>query len=313
MKKVLALLLALTLVFSLAGCGSGDITNDKSPAEVSTDSQKQEIKEPEESSETQGEEPSTPVVSTSNNASITETVVFDANDIKVTAKALNYDGWMGPELVLLIENNSSQNITVQNRNASINGLMIDPMLSADVAAGKKANETMTIMSSELEQAGIKTIKDIEFILHIFDTETWDEIVDSDVIVISTDATDYVQTFDDSGVVAYDENGVKIVAKKLNSSDSFWGADLYLYIENNTEQDITVQARDVSIDGFMIDPVFSSEIVHGKKAFDSLTFMESDLTDNGITDIKEIELKFHIFDTASWDTIKDTDIVTVSFD
>ena len=64
---------------------------------------------------------------------------------------------------------------------------------------------------------------------------------------------------------------------------------------------------------MIDPVFSSEIVHGKKAFDSLTFMESDLTDNGITDIKEIELKFHIFDTASWDTIKDTDIVTVSFD
>lgn len=313
MKKVLALLLALTLVFSLAGCGSGDITNDKSPAEVSTDSQKQEIKEPEESSETQGEEPSTPVVSTSNNASITETVVFDANDIKVTAKALNYDGWMGPELVLLIENNSSQNITVQNRNASINGLMIDPMLSADVAAGKKANETMTIMSSELEQAGIKTIKDIEFILHIFDTETWDEIVDSDVIVISTDATDYVQTFDDSGVVAYDENGVKIVAKELNSSDSFWGADLYLYIENNTEQDITVQARDVSIDGFMIDPVFSSEIVHGKKAFDSLTFMESDLTDNGITDIKEIELKFHIFDTASWDTIKDTDIVTVSFD
>lgn len=313
MKKVLALLLALTLVFSLAGCGSGDITNDKSPAEVSTDSQKQEIKEPEESSETQGEEPSTPVVSTSNNASITETVVFDANDIKVTAKALNYDGWMGPELVLLIENNSSQNITVQNRNASINGLMIDPMLSADVAAGKKANETMTIMSSELEQAGIKTIKDIEFILHIFDTETWDEIVDSDVIVISTDATDYVQTFDDSGVVAYDENGVKIVAKTLNSSDSFWGADLYLYIENNTEQDITVQARDVSIDGFMIDPVFSSEIVHGKKAFDSLTFMESDLTDNGITDIKEIELKFHIFDTASWDTIKDTDIVTVSFD
>ncbi len=313
MKKVLALLLALTLVFSLAGCGSGDITNDKSPAEVSTDSQKQEIKEPEESSETQGEEPSTPVVSTSNNASITETVVFDANDIKVTAKALNYDGWMGPELVLLIENNSSQNITVQNRNASINGLMIDPMLSADVAAGKKANETMTIMSSELEQAGIKTIKDIEFILHIFDTETWDEIVDSDVIVISTDATDYVQTFDDSGVVAYDENGVKIVAKNLNSSDSFWGADLYLYIENNTEQDITVQARDVSIDGFMIDPVFSSEIVHGKKAFDSLTFMESDLTDNGITDIKEIELKFHIFDTASWDTIKDTDIVTVSFD
>ena len=207
---------------------------------------------------------------------------------------------------------SSQNIIAQTRNVSVNGLMIDPIFSADVVAGKKTNDKMTIMSSELEFAGITTIKNIEFILHIFNKESWEKIIDSDVIVLTTDATEYVQAFDDSGIVAYDEDGIKIVAKKLNSSDSILGADLYLYIENNSKQDITVQVRDVSVNGFMVDPVFSSKIVHDKKVFDRITFLESDLTDNGITDIKEIELRFHIFDTTSWEKIKNSDIVTISF-
>jgi len=86
----------------------------------------------------------------------------------------------------------------------------------------------------------------------------------------------------------------------------------LYIENNTDKAITVQARDVSINDFMVDPVFSCEVISGKKAFDTITFMESDLTDNGITDINDLELKLHIFDTETWDTIKDTDIIKISF-
>lgn len=308
MKKVIAMLLVVLLVFVFTSCGEGNTANDKSPAEVRTNSQKQQI----EATGDKDEEPSESVVSSSNDANITESVIFDANDIKVTAKSISYDGWLGPELVLLIENNSSQNIIVQTRNVSVNGLMIDPIFSADVVAGKKTNDKMTIMSSELEFAGITTIKNIEFILHIFNKESWDKIIDSDVIVLTTDATEYVQAYDDSGIVAYDEDGIKIVAKKLNSSDSILGADLYLYIENNSKQDITVQVRDVSVNGFMVDPVFSSKIVHDKKAFDRITFLESDLTDNGITDIKEIELRFHIFDTTSWEKIKNSDIVTISF-
>ena len=66
---------------------------------------------------------------------------------------------------------SSQNIIAQTRNVSVNGLMIDPIFSADVVAGKKTNDKMTIMSSELEFAGITTIKNIEFILHIFNKES----------------------------------------------------------------------------------------------------------------------------------------------
>ena len=63
---------------------------------------------------------------------------------------------------------------------------------------------------------------------------------------------------------------------------------------------------------MVDPVFSCEILSGKVAFSSVTFLESDLTDNGIEDITELELKLNIFNKETWDDIKDTDIIKISF-
>ena len=310
MKKVVVLLIVLILVFSLVGCYS--FTSDKLPSDISSNVEKAAETENQEEIKTNDNVTADNNDAGNKNANITETVIYDANDIVVTAKSISYDEWMGPELSVLIENNSSQNITVQTRNTSINGLMVDPFFSADVASGKKANEAITFMSSELELAGITAIQTIETQLHIFNTDSWDDVHNSDVIVITTDITEYSQKFDDAGIVAYDEGGIKIVAKKLNSSDSFWGADLYLYIENNSDANVTIQVRDCSIDGFMVDPIFSNEIVQGKKAFDSITFMESDLTDNEITDITSIELSFHLFDTDSWDTIKDTDPITITF-
>lgn len=62
----------------------------------------------------------------------------------------------------------------------------------------------------------------------------------------------------------------------------------------------------------MDSIFSSEITAGKHAIDSITFMSSELEENGIDTIESIELSFHIFDTESWDTIADTAPVTINF-
>jgi hypothetical protein len=60
-------------------------------------------------------------------------------------------------------------------------------------------------------------------------------------------------------------------------------------------------------------MFSSDVVAGKKAFDTMTFMESDLKENDIKEINSLEFKLHIFDMDTWETIKDTDIIKVSFE
>ena len=297
-SKVLAGILCLSL-FAAMAIGSGSSGEDKDVSNVGP---------------ANGAEDGSSEGSDSSDAvTIEEQVLYDDNNIKITATGLE-DGWMGTELKLLIENNSDKSVTVQARNANVNGFMVSTIMSADVAAGKKANDSLTFETSGLKDCGIESIATMEFYFYIFDTETWDEIASSDVITIDTSiASTYVQEVDDSGDVLVDSNDVKIIAKGLSADDSFWGPGVILYIENNSGENITVQVRDVSVNGFMVDSTMSEDVVAGKKAMSAVQFFSTDLDENSITDITDVELYFHIFQQENWDTIFDSDIITISFE
>ncbi len=310
--KWLPVILCLVLFASMAiGSGSSSSSDgDKTISSVKTSSDSGAKESGTTSDKT--EEVKEEAKAEASAVTIEEQVLFDGNDIKITATGIE-DSWAGTKLTLLIENNSSKGITVQARNANVNGYMVETMMSADVAAGKKANDGLTFQTSGLKECGIEDIATMEFFFHIFDSETWDEIVDTDVIKIATSIADgYVQKYDDSGEVLVDTNGVKIVGKGLSSDSSFFGPGVILYIENNSDKDITVQVRDVSVNGFMVDTSMSEDVVAGKKAISAVTFFKSSLEDNGITDITDVELYFHIFDLKSWDAIFDSDVITIKF-
>ena len=63
---------------------------------------------------------------------------------------------------------------------------------------------------------------------------------------------------------------------------------------------------------MIDPMFSATVNAGKKIYDTITFFNSDLDKNEITDIKEVELKFDIFDPDTWEDIVITGAKKITF-
>ncbi len=244
---------------------------------------------------------------------IEETVLLDEEGVKITAKSINMDAFFGPEIKVLIENNSGKDLTIQCRNSSVNGFMVGTMFSADVANGKKANEGITLTESDLKLCEITEIADVELSFHIFTTSDWNTYFDSEPILIKTSISDkYEYAYNDSGEVLYDANGIRIISKGLSKDDSFLGPCIVVYIENNSDKAFTVQAKNVSVNGFMVDAIFSCDIASGKKAIDSITFMNSDLEDNDITDIYDVELSFHVFDLNTWDTIVDTDIIAISF-
>jgi len=62
-----------------------------------------------------------------------------------------------------LENDGDTGITVQTRNFSVNSVMIDTMMSADVQPGKKSNDSITMMGSDLENNGITSIEELVFI------------------------------------------------------------------------------------------------------------------------------------------------------
>ncbi len=245
---------------------------------------------------------------------VQESVIYDDGGIKVTVLSLDFRGWMGPELRFLIENNSEKAIMLQASDLVINGYMINPIMSAEVEAGEKVNDELTVLNSDLESAGIETIQYFSFNLRVIDSADWAKTFITDTIRIETDANPaFIQKVDDSGTVLVEQNGVRIIMKELLTEQEFWGAELLLFIENNSGQDISVTVKDVTANGLAVNPLFYADVLSGTKAFAGLGFLENDLKEKGISDIREIELYFNVIDKNNFRTVFKTDKITITFD
>lgn len=309
MNKIVALILCALI---LAGCTAPSDTIIP-PTSVETNENSNNTAEiTENAEETTDDKTETPVSQSSVSDDVSETVILDEAGIKITAKSLDKSGWMGPELKLLIENNTDKNLTVQVRDASVNGYMISTSISEEVAAGKKANGEIIFSNTSIKGAGISTFADMEFSFHIIDEE-WDTYLDTDMITVRTDAAEtYTYTYDDSGIEIYNNNGIRIVSKGLNAGDIF-GKGAVFYFYNGSEQSVTISDRDCSVNGFMLDPNLYIELMPGKHAVDDMDFWSSDLEENEIIDITDIEFSIHISNSDTWDTIDDSAPIVLNFD
>lgn len=296
MKRQLVMSVATVMaVVLMGGCGSSETTSSsggwESISETSTESG---------TSDEMAEETTT----TSGDVTIEETVLYDANDIKVTATRFDADALLGPELQILIENNSAQNYVIQADYCVVNGYMITDLLSADIAAGKKSNESMTFLSSTLERCGINTITDIRIDLKVIDPDTYQTLFTMGEATLNTSAAgSYTQSYDDSGVELYNENGIRVVA--LGIADDLLGKSVRFYVENNSAQHIAVSGDNVSVNGFMVTELMYSDCVANARDVAEMTLLSSELEQNGITDITEIDLTLRISDADTFQTIAET--------
>lgn len=303
-KMLVALLLALVMVLTTA-CSSGEEV--KQPASINGDSSVTSGDTPAENNTNTEEEDAAVEIT------VAETVLYDAGDIKVTATGYE-DGWMGPEVKILVENNSTKNVLVTADAVSVNGYMMPyASLYAEVAAGKKANESLSIMSSELDQSGIEVMAEIQFYIQISDSETWETMATSELLTLTTSAAPYEQPVDDSGDVLYDSEGIRIICKGLKQ-DIIWDGTVVFYMENNSGKAISIYAENVSVNGFMQDVGLWSDLRPGTKLIDGMSMIDlSDLEIESIDQIENIEFNLRVVDANTWEDIKTTDVLTLNFE
>ncbi len=244
---------------------------------------------------------------------VKEQVLVDQDDVVITLKSLQ-EGFFGPEFLITTKNNRDREIAVGVSEITINGVMMQAMFPCEVRPGKESTDELSFWDLHLERAGIDVIQTLELKFEVGDQETWDHIFFTDTIKITTDFDpSYVQTFDDSGLVAVEDDGVKIVVKTKVTTGMFDTSEILVYMENNTDGNIVVEVRDVTVNGLNIRPEFSCGIVTGKKAFEALTFFDFTLEENGVESIDEIELQFYFRDISDWDTIYDYPLVKITMD
>ena len=304
-KMLLALLLALVMVVTTACSGSEDV---KAPASVNGDSSVTLNNESADSSS--GNKTEDNVVA---EITVAETVLYDVDGVKVTATGYE-EGWTGPEIKILVENNSDKNVLITSDSVSVNGYMMPfAALYAEVAAGKKANETLSLMSSELDRSGIDVLAELQFYLQIQNPETWETVATSELVTLTTSAAPYEQPVDDSGDVLFDSNGIRIICKGLKQ-DIIWDGTVVFYMENNSGKEISIYAENVSVNGFMQDVGLWSDLRPGTKLIDGMSMIDlSDLEIESIDQIENIEFNLRVVDANTWEDIVTTDVLTLNFE
>ena len=281
------------MAFSLVGCGgSGDVSTGSSD-NISAGEAKQGQSELE---------------------TIEESVLYDgANDgngIVITAKEITDDAIFGKGLALQIENKSDQNATIQCDYVVVNGYMLTTdLFSADVAAGKTANETLYLSWGALEESGMQAVGEVDVSFNILDSDMYETKFTTPEVAVKTSAADSIGEIDPaSGTELYNENGVRIVGTYVDEN-SFWGAGIKLYIENNSGRDLEIQCDNMSVNGYMMTPYFSCRVNNGRRALSEITLMQDELESNGIDKIESAELNFNLYDPDTYETVAPSGPVT----
>ena len=302
-KWVLPVVIVVVLLL-LVSCIAGGGEDGKQPSGAVSGSDPSQAVSAEDPTTAAGNSPAAGEVS------ISEQELYNKDGIVVTARKME-NGLFGPEISVTVENNSTQNIAVSTRSLSVNGFMLSTSgLYSDVAAGKKDNAKINLMSSELRESGISTIGDVAFYLNIANTDTYLTIDTTDLLTIQTSASgSFTQEVDDSGEDVYTANNLRIVCKGLKK-DSIWDGTVVFYLENNGAKTVSVYAENVSVNGFMADVGMFSELRPDTRMVDGMYLLNTEL--ESIDDIQDIEFNLRIVDGDTFQTIATSEVIRLEF-
>ncbi len=115
-------------------------------------------------------------------------------------------------------------------------------------------------------------------------------------------------------ILLDDKDIQIyISGDYTVSEEWYGVTLQIpvVIINNRQDNITVQMRNTSVNGWACEVMFSADVPAQKKLKDELTF-ELDETDiETLEDFEDAEFSFHVFDSANiMTTILDSESIHI---
>lgn len=104
-------------------------------------------------------------------------------------------------------------------------------------------------------------------------------------------------FEEITVVDNDQCVIKITGI---DPDNMWGYTINAYLENKSaDKNYMFSVTAAAINGIQTDPLFASSVAPGKKSNEEISFLDSTLAENGITEYTDIMLSFRVHDDDDW--------------
>ena len=115
---------------------------------------------------------------------------------------------------------------------------------------------------------------------------------------------------DEGKELYNKDGIRILAQYVDE-DTFLGTAVQVFMENTSKRDVIIQCENMSINNMMVEGYFSTQLNSGKMAIDTIDVLSSDLEENNITQVQDVELNLLILDPDSFERLAESGVVSFS--
>lgn len=292
MKRLLAIILTIFVLFTLIACVEETPSNDSGVV----------------SEQNENSDKETGAIETSNTEkneiSFEEMIAVDNTECLIKIKEIDPDNIWGYTIKVQLENKSTDKTYMFSvESAAVNGVQCDPFFATEVAAGKKSNDEIIFTDKALEKNGVGDYTDIELTFRVYDSNDWlaDEVAEETIHIYpygENKASKFVREIKASDNLIVDNEYVSVVVMGYEE-DEIWGYTVNMFLLNKTDKDIMFSVDEASVNGFMIDPFYAKTVYGGKCAFSSMSWSNTALEENDITDVEKIEFKFRAYDNNNW--------------
>lgn len=299
MKRFFALLLCLALCAGFAACGSAPAPTEAPPAPTAAPAVPGETEAPREDGAPKVDESLTQELPLNQALYSDEACSFSVTEAE-------YNEHLGLRVHVLCENNSDRPLMFTWNNTSVCGFMYDPYWAEEVAAGKKVNSIIDLDTYALEQLGIEAVEEISFTLTVVDSE---EFLDEPLV---NQNFSIYPTGKEPGQVVYPayqhQNGETVIVENDTATFIIESVEdevseyytLNCYIANHTDRNLLFTWDAVSVNGYMVDPFWAASVSAGKQLVTQVNFFRTDLEDQGIEEVQNIEFTLLAMDNDNWD-------------
>ncbi len=283
MKKLLAVLLALSLLFAFAACGNKEKATPADAETTKTQPEETTVPETTEAVKSESVKPEPVVLIDNEYLTLTINEAYVDEDNYYTLKAT-------------FENNAEKNYSYFIDHSSINGISVMNYLYAEVSAGKKAVEEINFEDSILRNNSVGEYTDIEMTVQVCNE---DELFEEPVAEYTVHyyplgedkAVKYERQPAATDKVLLDNEYVTVTAIGFTHDDEWESTDLNLYVVNKSDENIALNSESCTVNDIMIDAYYAEEIPAGRVAFSCISFDDEELKDKYIEEIETVEIEF----------------------
>ena len=231
--------------------------------------------------------------------------IYNANGIRITADdaGLSYGDYT---IYLTIYNDTDQKISVSMEQLSVNSYMLPFGLYQDVKAGKAEQTSLSFYSYELEKVGIEQIADVECVLYACEANSYDEIVNGELVTIQTEYDGRAEpNVDTSGLELYNDGSLCAILRDITLTGSN-DCELNLYMENLSGSTVNVYCEQAWVNGQEVSASYWNTLRSDTRAVDNLYIYDYAWEDLGVSDleqVKEITIDLYVEYMDGWDVVE----------